>query len=120
MRKSAMTVLGLVIAFAPIAANAEEVASLPKPGSNYLVFLRADGSLPPLAKDMIRTAAANLKHERSVKLEGRPAYVEKVKHELIRNGVSPRIIVDQSMDVGLAVSQGDGIDTAARAVEIKR
>jgi hypothetical protein len=43
-----------------------------------------------------------------------------VKNELIRNGVSPMIIRDQSMDIGLAVSSGDGLNTAERVVEIKR
>jgi hypothetical protein len=113
-------IMGLAAFAVPVSAVADDVAKLPKPGSTYLVFLSSDGNLPTQARETIRTAASTLKYERSVTLEGRPAYVEKVKHELIRHGVSPQIIVDQSMDIGLAVSSGDGIDTAQRCVEIRR
>jgi len=123
MRKVALVALsGAIVSLAAFAvpAVADDVANLQKQDSTYLVFLTSDGNLPVLAKQTIRNAAATLKYERSVTLEGKPAYVEKVKHELVRNGVSPRIINDQSMDIGLAVSSGDGIDAAQRVVEIKR
>jgi hypothetical protein len=123
MRKIAQVALsGAMMSLAAFAvpAVADDVAKLPKQDSTYLVFLMSDGSLPVHAKQTIRNAASTLKYERSVTLAGKPAYVEKVKHELVRNGVSPKIIVDQSMDVGLAVSAGDGLDAAPRVVEIKR
>jgi hypothetical protein len=123
MRKIAQVALsGAMMSLAAFAvpAVADDVAKLHKQDTSYLVFLTSDGSLPVHARQTIRNAAATLKHERSVVLEGKPAYVQKVKHELVRNGVSPRIIVDQSMDIGLAVSSGDGLDAAHRVVEIKR
>ena len=123
MRKIAHVALtGAILSLAAFAvpAVADDVAKLPKHNSTHLVFLNSDGSLPFHAKQTIRDAASTLKHERRIKLEGKPAYVEKVKHELVRNGVSPKIIVDQSMDIGLAVSAGDGLDAAPRVVEIKR
>jgi hypothetical protein len=123
MRKIAQVALsGAILSLAAFAvpAVADDVANLQKQESPYLVFLTSDGNLPVHAKQTIRNAAATLKYERSVILEGKPAYVEKVKHELVRNGVSPKIIVNHSMDIGLAVSSGDGIDAAQRVVEIKR
>jgi hypothetical protein len=123
MRKIALGVVsGAIMGLAAFAvpAVAQDVATLAKQDSTYLVFLTSDGSLPVEARQMIRNAAVTLKHERSVTLEGKPAYVQKVKRELVRNGVSSKIIVDQSMDIGLAVSAGDGIDTANRVVEIRR
>ena len=123
MRKVALVALsGAIVSLAAFAvpAVADDVANMHKQDSTYLVFLTSDGSLPVHAKQTICNAAATLKYERSVTLEGKPAYVEKVKHELVRNGVSPKIINDHSMDIGLAVSSGDGIDAAQRVVEIKR
>lgn len=120
MANVALCAMGLAAFAVPASAVADDVAKLPRQGSTYLVFLTSDGGLPAHAREIIRTAAATLKYDRSVTLEGRPAYVEKVKHELIRNGVSPQIIKDQSMDVGLAVSNGDGLNTSERVVEIKR
>jgi hypothetical protein len=121
MRKIAkLTLGGALIGLAAFAvpAYAEDAPKLLKSNA-YLVFVDGDGSLSPVASETIQKAAASLKNERSITLEGKPAYVQQVKSELVRNGVSPRAIKDQSVDLGQAISS-DAFSTAERCVEIKR